>query len=58
MVTERRQKIWTLLTRGLKGCEIAKELVCSLIQKYRHSGAIKLKKKLLDLLYSAVRHNS
>jgi HTH domain len=26
MVTERRQKIWTLLTRGMKGYEIAKEL--------------------------------
>jgi hypothetical protein len=32
--------------------------VCSLIQKYRHSGAIKFKNKLLDLLYSAVRHHS
>jgi DNA-binding NarL/FixJ family response regulator len=26
MVAERRQKIWTLLTRGMKGHEIAKEL--------------------------------
>ena len=26
MVTERRQKIWTLLTRGMNGYEIAKEL--------------------------------
>jgi len=25
-ITERRQKLWTLLTRGMKGYEIAKEL--------------------------------
>lgn len=26
VIQERRQKIWTLITRGLKGYEIAKEL--------------------------------